>query len=80
MPNDPDPHSTGVDAKRNQAEQDQGDDARQAPESGEPLAAGRQRGHVVDQKSRKVEGVGASERGGKHPENQDWESGRQQSI
>ena len=77
---DPDQHSTGTDDRRNQAAQGQRDDAAEAPESGEPLSAGRQRGHVVDQKSRDIEGLGASESGGKHPDDQDWESGRQQSI
>jgi hypothetical protein len=70
---------TPTEAPRNQAGQSQKDDPRQAPESGEPQAAGRQRGHVVDEQSREIEGTGTSERG-KPGDNQDWESGRQQAL
>ena len=69
---------TPTEAPRNQAGQSQNDDPRQATESGEPQAEGRQRGRTVDEKSRDVQGTSTSERG-KPGDNQDWESGRQQS-
>ena len=70
---------TPTEAPRNQAGQSQKDDPRQAIESGEPQIEGRQRGRAVDDQSREVEGTSPSQRG-KPGDNQDWESGRQQST
>ena len=54
------------------------DDVRTAPEEGDPLLQGRDRGRAVDDKSRQPEDSTAQR--GKPEADQDWESGRQDAV
>jgi hypothetical protein len=62
--------------KRNQADQDQSDDPRQATESGEPEIDGHMRGRRENEQADKLDS--AEEPAARRPGNdQDWESDRQ---